>query len=119
MTWRPTTSRRGTQFRVGAMRERVNLQTSTSTMDDAGQPIRTWATTYENEPAQRVPLRGAESLRGGQVEAGVDEVFIIRFRDSVTPQMRLVHDGRNYGIVYAEPVEGGRRYMALSVKAVV
>ncbi len=114
MTWRP-----GRGFRVGAMRERVNLQSATETVDDAGQTIRTWAATYTSEPAQRVPVRGGEGSRGRQVEAGIDEIFIIHRRDSVTPQMRLVHDSRNYGIVYVNPVEGGRRYLELSCKAVV
>lgn len=114
MTWRPRRN-----FRLGAMRERVNLQTATDTVDDAGQPIRTWATTYASQPAQRMPMRGSEGLRGGQVEAGIDEIFIIHFRESVTPQMRLVHDSRNYGIVYVNQVEGGRRYLELSCKAVV
>lgn len=114
MTWRPT---RG--FRVGAMRERVDLQTATETADDAGQTIRTWATTYAAEPAQRMPIRGGEGTRGRQVEAGIDEIFIIHFRESVTPQMRLVHGSRNYGIVYVNPVDGGRRYIELSCKAVV
>lgn len=114
MTWRP-----GRGFRVGAMRERINLQSATETVDDAGQTIRTWATTYTAEPAQRMPVRGGEGTRGRQVEAGIDEIFIVHFRDSVTPQMRLVHDSRNYGIVYVKPVEGGRRYLELFCKAVV
>lgn len=114
MTWRP---QRG--FRLGAMRERVNLQTATETTDAAGQVIRTWTTTYASEPAQRMPMRGGEGARGRQVEAGIDEIFIIHFRESVTPQMRLVHDSRNYGIVYVNPVDGGRRYIELSCKAVV
>ena len=113
MTWRPTR----TGFRLGAMRERIDLQTPTSTLDDAGQPIRSWATTYSQEPAQRVPLRGKESLRGGQVQADVDEIFVIHYRDSITTQMRVVHNTRNYGIVYAEPVEGGNRFLLLAVKA--
>lgn len=116
MTWRPSWRR---QFRVGAMRERVQLQTATEAVDDAGQTVRTWTTTYANEPAQRVPMRGGEGINGGQVEAGIDEMFIIHFRESVTPQMRLVHGSRTYGIVYVSPVEGGRRYLELSVKAVV
>lgn len=114
MTWRPTHG-----FRLGAMRERVNLQTASEAVDDAGQSIRTWSTTYTAQPAQRVPIRGGEGTRGRQVEAGIDEIFIVHYRSSITPQMRLVHDSRNYGIVYVNPIEGGRRYLELSCKAVV
>lgn len=114
MTWRPA---RG--FRLGAMRERVQIQTATESVDSAGQTIRTWATTFANEPAQIMPVRGGEGLRGRQVEAGIDEIFVIHFRETVTPQMRLVHGSRTYGIVYVNPVEGGRRYLEVSCKAVV
>lgn len=112
MSWRPT---RG--FRVGAMRERVQIQSASESADLAGQVIRTWSTTYANEPAQRMPVRGGESLRGRQVEAGIDEIFVTRFHADIVPQMRVVFDSRNYGIVYVNPVEGGRRYLELHCKA--
>lgn len=114
MTWRPV---RG--FRLGAMRERINIQTATETVDDAGQTIRSWTTTFLNEPAQRMPVRGGEGLRGRQVEAGIDEIFVVHYRETVTPQMRIVHGSRTYGIVHVNPVEGGRRYLEISCKAVV
>lgn len=107
------------RFRLGAMRDRVQLQTATEAIDAAGQVIRTWATTYANQPAQRLPMRGEEASRGGQVEAQIDEVFVIHHRDNVTPQMRLLHNGRTYGIVYVNEKDGRQRYLELSVKAVV
>jgi SPP1 family predicted phage head-tail adaptor len=114
MTWRPA---RG--FRLGAMRERINIQRPMETLDVAGQTIRTWVDAFPNEPAQRMPVRGGEGLRGRQVEAGIDEIFVIHHRADVTPQMRVVHGSRTYGIVYVNPVEGGSRYLELSCKAVV
>ena len=113
MTYRPTHN-----FRIGAMRERINIQTSTDSVDDAGQPIRTWATTYTNEPAQYTPTSGGETLRGRQIEAGIAAVFTIHRRTSIVPQMRIVYDSTNYGIVHVRPVEGGRRYVELECKAV-
>ncbi len=113
MTWRPN---RG--FRVGAMRHMLSIQTATEAVDTAGQTIRTWVTTFANEPAQRMPIRGGEGLHGRQVEAGIDEIFVIHFK-AVTPKMRVVFDSVNYGIVYVNPVECGRRYLELACKAVV
>lgn len=113
MTWRPM---RG--FRVGAMRERINIQTATDSVDDAGQPIRSWANTYANEPACWEPISGQETLRGRQVEAGITTIFYTHYRSSVVPQMRVVHNSVNYGIVYVKPIEGGRRYLELQCKAV-
>ena len=113
MTWRPK------GFRLGKMRERVAIQESTDTLDSVGQPTRAWTATYSSEPASWQPLRGQESLRGEQVEAGITDMFTLRYRPDITPQMRVVHAGRNYGIVHVRQVEGGRRYIELMCKAVV
>ena len=113
MTWRPT---RG--FRVGAMRERLTVQNFTEAVDSNGQTIRTYATLYADEPSQWVPTGGGESLRGKQVEAGINAVFIVRFRDGYTPELRVVHNDETYGVVYVNQVDGGRRYIELQCKAV-
>lgn len=107
------------RFRVGTMRDRVQLQAAVETIDSAGQTIRTWTTAYADQPAQRLPMRGAEGIRGGQVEAQIDEIFVIHHRDNVTPEMRLLHNSRVYGIVYVNPIDGRLRYLELSCKAVV
>ena len=120
MNWRPRgAGGRAGLFRVGAMRERVNIQTSTDAVDTTGQPIRSWATTYANEPAEWTPTGGGEILRGRQIEAGISAVFTIHYRASLVPQMRIVHGTTNYGIVRVRQVEGGRRYVELDCKAVV
>lgn len=113
MTYRPTRN-----FRLGAMRDRVNIQTSTDTIDDAGQPIRTWSTTYASQPAQYTPTSGGETIRGRQIEAGIQAVFTVHYRPEIVPQMRVVYGSSNYGIVHVRPVEGGLRYIELMCKAV-
>lgn len=110
MTFRPS------RFRVGAMRERINVQSLTETVSDAGDVTRTWATTYLNEPATFEEVQGGETLRGRQVEAGVTAVFIVHWRDSYNETMRVVYSGDTYGIVKCPTVEGGRRYRELWCK---
>jgi len=112
MTWRPT---RG--FRVGKMRERINIQTPTEAIDSAGQPIKSWATTFENEPASYEPAAGTETIRGRQLEAGINAVFIIRYRSGLNTRQRVVFNSENYGIVHVKQIEGGRRYVELHCKA--
>ncbi len=114
MSWR--SSRRD---RMAQMRERINVQTATVD-ESTGQPIRTWSTTYSNEPAQWTPTAGAEVVRGRQVEAGISAVFTVNFRDNAyTPEMRIQHGSQYYGIVYVKPIDGGRRYIELHCKGVV
>lgn len=113
MTWRP----RG-GFRVGKMRERITVQTPAETLDAAGQPIKSWADTYTNEPASYEPAAGTETIRGRQLEAGVTAVFVVRYRPGYTTELRVGFGSDTYGIVHVKRVEGGQRYIELHCKAV-
>lgn len=108
MTWRP-----GKSFRVGAMRERINIQSLTVAISQAGDKTETWTNTFTDEPAAFDSVSGGETLRGKQVEAGINAVFTVRYRDSFSSTQRIVHGSTTYGIVYVKPVDGGRRYIEL------
>ena len=110
-TWRTAS------FRLGAMRQRITVQTPTFTVDTAGQSIPTWADTFAQEPAMFQSTNGAEVLLGKQVDAGIDAIFTVHYRDGYTVQQRIVYDSNNYGIVYVRPVEGGLRYLEIYCKA--
>lgn len=113
MTYRPR------NFRLGAMRERITVQTLTNSVDSMGQAIPSWANTYTDEPASLDPTSGGEGLRGRQVEAGISAVFTVHYRSTYVPEMRVTHNGITYGIAYVKHIEGGRRYTELYCKAVV
>lgn len=112
MTWRP----RG-GFRVGKMRERIDIESPSEALDSAGQPIKSWATTFSDEPASYEPAAGTETIRGRQLEAGVNAVFIVRYRSGYNTKQRAIFDGEYYGIVHVKRVDGGRRYLELHCKA--
>lgn len=103
-------------FRTGKMRERVDVQTAT-VVETTGQPVRTWADTFTDEPAAFEQVSGGETLRGRQVEANVAAVFTVHFREGYSTGMRVVYGGKAYGIERVMPVEGGRRYIELHCKA--
>lgn len=107
MTWRP-----GKNFRVGAMRERITVQEVVVTFTD-GDKVETWSDLHSDEPAQFDSASGGETLRGKQVEAGINAVFTVRYRTTFSPTQRVVYEGTNYGIIYVKPVDGGRRYIEL------
>ena len=46
--------------KVGAMRHRVHIQEPIEAQDDTGQPVVTWQTVLENEPAGFMPTGGME-----------------------------------------------------------
>lgn len=106
-------------FKVGQMRHRITLQVATESVDTNGQVNRTWATDLFNEPAQWIPTSGGETIRGKQIEAGINAIFIVRFRDDkYTPMKRISFDEKTFGIVHVKQIDGQRRYIQLECKAV-
>lgn len=112
-------SGRPERFHVGQMRDLINIQAAATTLDDVGQPIRTWSNRYYQLPAKLMPVSGSETIRGRSVEAGIKTVFVIRYAASITPEMRVVHSSGTYGIGYVKPIEGRQRYMELHCKQAV
>lgn len=101
------------RFSIGDMRERIDIQSKTETVDNVGQPIVSWATALAGEPAKYEPINGSEVMRGRQLESNVKVVFTIHWRTGITDDMRVTYNGNNYGILYVHEVEGGKRYMEL------
>lgn len=114
MTYRPS---RG--FAVGRMRHRITVSTETTTQDDAGQPVVTLATWLSAEPASFEPTSGGEGFRGRQVEAGINAIFTVRYRDGYATDQVITFGGEKYGIVYVKQVDGMNRYRELYCKSVV
>jgi len=113
------TSGRPRAFSVGAMRDRVDIQQATESVDDIGQTIRTWSTLLYREPCNWTQVSGGEFVRGKQIEAQIRAIGIVKYRaNTYTPEMRVVVDGVAFGIVHVLPVEGLRKYIQLECKAV-
>ena len=82
------------------------LQSMTSTADDYGEPVETWADVGEVW-AQKKDLRGGERFAAAQTVGQVDTVFTIRYIDGASSLNRLIHDDRTYDI--QSVLEVGRR----------
>lgn len=102
---------------MGAMRERVEVQSLTIAVSSAGDRTETWAALWANEPASYDPISGGETLRGRQVDAGVNAIFTVHFRDGYLTTQRLLYGSTTYGILYVNPVDGGRRFIELHCTA--
>jgi SPP1 family predicted phage head-tail adaptor len=100
-------------------RYRVKIQTPTETQDTAGQPVVSWDTFIDSEPAEFIPTNGIESMRGKQLESGTSAIFRVNYRDGYTRQMRIEFKDSYYGITHINPVEGLYRELDLHTKAVM
>jgi SPP1 family predicted phage head-tail adaptor len=93
-------------MRAGTLDRTITVQTFTETVDDYGTPTQGWA-YFATLRAQLVEASTDEFLRGyGESETTV-AVFRTRWRDGVTPQMRIVYAGKPLNI--REIKEIGRR----------
>ena len=83
---------------AGDLDQRVTLQHVVVSRSATGAEVQTWqdiATVY----ASVRPLRGREFFAAGETQAAVDVRVLIRYRDDVTREMRVLHRGKPLDIV--------------------
>lgn len=105
-------------MRLSDLRHRVVIQRYKATQDEYGQPIQTWidvAAVWANVEG----LSGRELFEAQQTRAEADHRVTIRYRDDITPTMRIVNDGRSYNITAAADRTGRREWLELTCKEAV
>ena len=83
---------------IGALRERLTLQSPSRTADGGGGAAVTWETVVELWAHVR-PISGDERLRHDAVAGRVTHEVWIRHRADVVPAMRITDGGRILDIV--------------------
>lgn len=104
-------------MRAGDLDQRVTVERFTSTEDELGQPIETWAPLFTCWAAVE-PLTGREYLAAQAAVSEVTARIRMRFRPWMTAQDRVVHNGTTYGIESLIDVRSGNRELVLMCKAV-
>jgi SPP1 family predicted phage head-tail adaptor len=102
---------------VGALRERVTIQSATLQQDSYGEPIATWSnlvTTPTVWANIRSKAGGERFVSGGeQVIAQLIHTVTIRHRTDVTVKMRLLEGSRVFLIENMYDPTGRNEYIAL------
>ena len=83
--------------RAGCMRNRVSIQSRTESRDAHGGIAETWATTALAY-ADIQPIRGREFFSAEAVNSDVTHKVTIRYREGITPQMRVLFGSRALNI---------------------
>lgn len=100
-------------MRGGVFRHRVRIVEVVSGRDSAGQPNDTLA-DVATVWAEVRDLRGREYIEAQQVPGGeVTTVVRIRYREGITRQMHVVHDGHLYDIEAVQEPTGRSRELLL------
>jgi SPP1 family predicted phage head-tail adaptor len=94
----------------------VTIETAATPTD--GEPNPSYTTLAANVPAEVIETGGGEYLRGRQIEAGVNAVVTIRYRDDITPRMRVKYGARYLNIESAIDPTGYRSELQLTCKEI-
>jgi len=76
------------------LRDRVDIVTVTSVHQGGGNYADVETVAHTSVPAQVRYLRAQEAIRAGRPEASTDGVVTIRYRDGITTDHRVRHQGR-------------------------
>lgn len=104
MTLRPDSGRE--RVTAGKRNRKVLVERGTSTQDEYGSPVTTWATLWGGWASWR--RAGArETLAAAEVGATVTDVFDLPYTPTskdITPEDRLIYDGKTYDIAEAAEI---------------
>lgn len=102
---------------IGALRDRIELQSSTDATDAYGQPARTW-TTYATVWARIVAQSGGESQQAMQQASQVSYRITIRRRTDVAATHRAVWGSRTLNFFATWDDDGDRTHTVITAAEV-
>lgn len=102
-------------LKAGRLDRLATIRAKTLANDDAGQPIETWA-DVATVWTEKTDLRGREFFAAQANNAEIETRFRIRWRTGVTPENRIVFEGRDYEILSVAEI-GRREGLEIMAKA--
>lgn len=102
-------------LRIGPLRQRVIIERATTSQDDYGQAIASWATVATRWGSLRA-LRGTEAVNGEQLAAETVHEIVLRGGVEVRAADRLVIGGRAFGVVEVCDPDGLAHQVRVLVK---
>lgn len=100
------------EMRAGDLRNRITIQSKTVVQNTFGEEVITWI-DFATVWAAIEPLRGREFLDAEMSTSEITTKIIIRQRDGISPEMRVLHGSTIYNIRAVIPVETRKREIQL------
>ena len=100
---------------AGPLRERIAIEQESNVSDGQGGSTLSW-TNVCTVFARVSPLRGQERLQAMQVQDETVHKITIRFRDDITPKMRVVWRSRIMNIRDVTNPDEKKKYLQLTVE---
>lgn len=102
---------------IGQLRDMVELQSSTDTVDSYGQPARTW-TTYAIVWANVLATSGGESQQANHQYSTVQYKIMIRYRTDVLATHRCLWKSKYLNFFATMPHESDVRFTVITAAEV-
>jgi SPP1 family predicted phage head-tail adaptor len=90
-------------MKAGKLRHWVTFETPREDQDADGQPVPGWVYAFGPVPAEIAALSGGELLAAQAEHSHVSTRIKVRYREGITPQMRIYHLGTVYNILAVIP----------------
>lgn len=98
---------------AGRLRHRVSLQERLLSQDEHGNPVFTWREVCQLWAAVE-PLSVRDLIAAQAQQSGVSVRVVIRYRENINPQMRIVYRGKFYSIRGIQPdADSGLEYLTI------
>lgn len=97
---------------AGKLRHRITIQRLVETLDEYNDPVVTWEDVATNVPTSVEPLQGREFYQAQQAQSEVTVRFRIRYRSGLDASMRIVFEGRYFGII-SPPIDPNMQHREL------
>lgn len=102
-------------FDAGKLDRRIALQEKTASKDALGGLTESWV-TIANVWAQYLTGGGSERFSSAQIYAETQARFRIRWMASITPEHRIVYDGKEWDILSVDEI-GRKEGIEIKAKA--
>ena len=97
------------RIRAGELDQQISFIAPVISVGDANSDyISGWNPVPPSDWARKVDKPGTELVVADRITYVQDTVWTIRYRSDITPQMRIVHDGRLYEIISIHPNNSSR-----------
>lgn len=106
-------------MKPGKLRQRITIQqlvAGSPQQKPSGEPDETWTAVLTDIAAEWIPLSGNALFAAQAHHAQVRGIWRIRWRSSVTPSMRVVHNGLYYDILWVPPVDRAGRLWQMDLE---
>jgi SPP1 family predicted phage head-tail adaptor len=86
-------------MRAGKLRHRIDIEEKKETQDETtGSMVDSWSPVFRDVPASISPLSVREFIASKSETSQIAARIVIRFREGLNAEMRIVHKGKIYNV---------------------